>query len=115
MAITPPNFKKDAVPTPRGWVHPRTNELLVSRKITKEQIDEYYGRASKPEEVQVLTEAPTNLEEAQHELMDDASDDIDLESKTQIELEEIGREHGVELDRREKKSTLINKLKGLLG
>ena len=29
MAISPPNFQKDAIPTPAGWRHPRTNELLV--------------------------------------------------------------------------------------
>ena len=34
---------------------------------------------------------------------------------TKKELEELGREHGVELDRREKKSTLIEKMKDILG
>ena len=34
MAISPPNFQKDAIPTPQGWRHPRTNELLVSRKLS---------------------------------------------------------------------------------
>ena len=143
MAITPPNHQKDAVPTPQGWKHPRTNELLVARKITREQIDEYYGVEP---EVQVLTEAPTNLEEAKEELMTDMSkleleakgrehgieldrrkskddlieelqeamDEDDLESKTKSELEAIGREHGVELDLREKKTTLIDKLKGII-
>ena len=41
MAISPPNFKKDAIPTPQGWRDPRTNELLVSRPISQTQIDEY--------------------------------------------------------------------------
>ena len=41
-------------------------------------------------------------------------DEEDLESKTKVELEAIGREHGVELDRREKKTTLIEKLKGII-
>ena len=61
MAITPPNFQKDAVPTPSGWRHPRTNELLVSRKITSDQIDEFYG--VKPT-VAMLKESPTTMEEA---------------------------------------------------
>ena len=39
----------------------------------------------------------------------------DLEDMTKKELEELGREHGVELDRREKKSTLIGKMKDILG
>ena len=51
MAISPPNFQKDAVPTPQGWRHPRTNELLVSRKLSAEDINEYYG--IKPEVLSV--------------------------------------------------------------
>lgn len=27
---TPPNHCKDAVPSPRGWRHPKTGELLVA-------------------------------------------------------------------------------------
>jgi len=123
MAISPPNFQKDAIPTPQGWRHPRTNELLVSRKITADEINEYFGAVPTPL-VELLTEAPTNLEEATNELMDSLpsdveppvdDDDEELESKTKLELEAIGREHGIELDRREKKSTLIDKLKGIIG
>jgi len=29
---TPPNWQKDAVPTVKGWVHPKSGELLVSTK-----------------------------------------------------------------------------------
>ena len=32
-----------------------------------------------------------------------------------VELEAIGRQHGVELDRREKKSSLLGQVKDLLG
>jgi len=106
MAITPPNFQKDAIPTPQGWKHPRTNELLVARKITREQIDEYYGVKPEP---QMLKEAPTTVEEAKEELMED-----DLESMTKMELEAMGREHGIELDRRKNKSDLIEELKEVL-
>ena len=123
MAISPPNFQKDAIPTPQGWRHPRTNELLVSRKISADEINEYFGATPTPA-VQVLTEAPTNFEEATNELIDSLpsdveppvdDDDEELESKTKLELEAIGREHGIELDRREKKSTLIDRLKGIIG
>ena len=107
MAITPPNFQKDAVPTPQGWRHPRTNELLVSRKISSEDINEYYG--IKPE-VTMLKESPTTFEEAKDELITED----DLESKTKLELEAIGREHGIELDRRKNKSDLIEELKEVL-
>ena len=107
MAITPPNFQKDAIPTPQGWRHPRTNELLVSRKISSEDINEYYG--IKPE-VTMLKESPTTFQEAKDELITED----DLESKTKLELEAIGREHGIELDRRKNKSDLIEELKEVI-
>ena len=107
MAISPPNFQKDAIPTPQGWRHPRTNELLVSRKISTEDINEYYG--IKPE-VTMLKESPTTFEEAKDELITED----DLESKTKLELEAIGREHGIELDRRKNKSDLIEELKEVI-
>tara|TARA_B100001939_G_C16862554_1_gene582554 strand:+ start:94 stop:558 length:465 start_codon:yes stop_codon:yes gene_type:complete len=108
MAITPPNFQKDAIPTPQGWKHPRTNELLVARKITREQIDEYYGVKPEP---QMLKESPTTVEETKEELYGDITEEEDsLESKTKLELEAIGREHGIELDRRKNKDDLIEEL-----
>ena len=107
MAITPPNFQKDAIPTPQGWRHPRTNELLVSRKLSAKDINEYYG--IKPE-VTMLKESPTTFEEAKDELITED----DLESKTKLELEAIGREHGIELDRRKNKSDLIEELKEVI-
>ena len=107
MAISPPNFQKDAIPTPQGWRHPRTNELLVSRKLSAEDINEYYG--IKPE-VTMLKESPTTFEEAKDELITED----DLESKTKLELEAIGREHGVELDRRKNKADLIEELKEVI-
>ena len=107
MAISPPNFQKDAIPTPQGWRHPRTNELLVSRKISSEDINEYYGIK---QEVTMLKESPTTFEEAKDELITED----DLESKTKLELEAIGREHGIELDRRKNKSDLIEELKEVI-
>ena len=107
MGISPPNFQKDAVPTPQGWRHPRTNELLVSRKLSSEDINEYYG--IKPE-VTMLKESPTTFEEAKDELITED----DLESKTKLELEAIGREHGIELDRRKNKADLIEELKEVI-
>ena len=108
MAITPPNFQKDAVPTPSGWRHPRTNELLVSRKITGQEIDEYYNVKPK---VSMLKEAPTTIEEATEELMTDNTLPSELESMTKLELEALGREHGIQLDRKKKKKDLIQELK----
>ena len=51
--------------------------------------------------MEMLTEAPVTM--------------ADLQRMSKVELEELGREHGVELDRREKKSSLIEEIKGVLG
>ena len=69
MVLKPPHYKKDAIPTPRGWVHPITGELLVARKISTDDINEYMDVEVKPK-VQVLKEAPTTVEEAEDELID---------------------------------------------
>jgi len=52
-------------------------------------------------DMEMLTEAPVTM--------------ADLQRMSKIELEELGREHGVELDRREKKSSLVEEMKGVLG
>ena len=109
MAISPPNYKKDAIPTPQGWRDPRTNELLVSIRISESDINEYLNVGVK-KEVKVLKEAPTTAEEVEAELMGDN----ELETMTKIELEALGREHGIELDRRKNKSDLIQELKEIL-
>ena len=111
MAISPPNFQKDAVPTPQGWRHPRTNELLVSRKISADDINEHYG--IKPEAT-MLKESPTTFQEVKEELMTEDNLPSELEKKTKLELEAIGREHGIELDRRKNKDDLIEELKEVL-
>jgi hypothetical protein len=41
--IKAPNYAKDAIPTLKGWVSPK-GELLVARKFTQEQIDEYLNK-----------------------------------------------------------------------
>ena len=107
--IKPPSWKKDAVPTPKGWRHPKTGELLLPKKLSEADIAEYMGTAV------TLTEAPTNAQEhAQEHVEPIEVDEDDLEDMTKLELEELGREHGVELDRRQKKSTLIGKVKNLM-
>lgn len=47
---------KGAIPTHRGWINPRTGELLKSQRITQEQLDEYNG-------VQMLVEPAPAIEE----------------------------------------------------
>ena len=119
MAISPPNYQKDAVPTMRGWTHPRTGELLKAQKLTQEQIDEYNGVST----AQTLTESPVNEEEfaAEHldaiELEYDDEEywtEEDIDGMSKIELEELGREYGIELDRRHNKEVLVEQLKAVM-
>lgn len=67
MAIRPPSWCQGAVPSLRGWESP-DGELLVARKHTQAEIDEYQGipvvPAPKPvvekvePKAEMLTEAP---------------------------------------------------------
>ena len=138
MAIRPPSWCKHAVPTPRGWCDPKTGELLKAIKINGRMIDEFHA-FNNTEEVQpvdpIVMEPELPLEPVAaediaiveatfpedevvfevEEAPEETSEYDDLEDMTKKELEELGREHGVELDRREKKSTLIEKMKDILG
>lgn len=128
MAIKPPNYAKNAIPTPQGWRDPRTKELLKAQKLSQPAIDEFYGvgqyasaadRRPRVERAQTLREAPVNEEEAIVELMDAESEEVvdfnDLNDMTKLELELLAREHGVELDRRKTKEDLVEEVRTLLG
>tara|TARA_B100000902_G_scaffold170351_1_gene164829 strand:- start:38 stop:388 length:351 start_codon:yes stop_codon:yes gene_type:complete len=112
-AISPPSWAKNAIPTLNGWRDPRTNELLKSMNITQEQIDAYSGvveqhvmkKSPRPETPPMpkpiqLNEAPAN--------------NTSMEDMTKLQLEALGRQHGVELDRRKNKSDLIDELNEII-
>ena len=105
MAIKAPGWCPKAIPTLRGWKHHKTPEILKPAKLTQEQIDEWHGvapvveAAPVVEEPTMLTEAPVNKS---------------LDDMSKLELEEVGRQHGIELDRRKSKKTLIDKVKTLI-
>tara|TARA_B110000858_G_C17780721_1_gene464635 strand:- start:1596 stop:1940 length:345 start_codon:yes stop_codon:yes gene_type:complete len=110
--IKAPGWCPNAIPTLKGWKHHVRPEILKPAKLTQEQIDEYNG-------VQVLVEAePAPI--APTATMLTSNDNVyvdvddDLISMTKTELEEVGREHGIELDRRKSKKTLIDTLKGTM-
>ena len=109
MAISPPNYQKDAIPTSRGWTHPRTGELLVSRPFSQAEINEYMNVEP---EIQMIKESPTTMEETVNEYSNTIQYDLDTMSKKQ--LEELGRTRGIELDRRKNKADLIEELKEVL-
>lgn len=122
MAIKPPNHAKDAIPTVRGWEHPRTGELLIARRHTQSQIDEYFGLTpyefsepeAAPEPVATLSDNAHENDPDWHEGCHTEEEPDDLNTLNKKQLEEVGRDHGIELDRREKKSTLIEKLRAVI-
>ncbi len=110
--IKAPGWCPNAIPTLKGWKHHVRPEILKPAKLTQEQIDEYNG-------VQVLVEAepapiaPTaTMLTSNDNIYVDVDDDLADMSKT--ELEQVGRKHGIELDRRKSKKTLIDTLKGTM-
>ena len=110
--IKAPGWCPNAIPTLKGWKHHARPEILKPAKLTQEQIDEYNG-------VQVLVEAePAPI--APTATMLTSNDNIyvdvddDLTGMNKAELEEVGREHGIELDRRKSRKTLIDTLKGAM-
>lgn len=105
--IQPPSWAKHAVPSKHGWHDPRTNELLKSVRISDEQINEYMGIS----EPQVLTEVPDGTGHGPSVIDESPMANDDLDTMTKLELEELGREHGIELDRRKTKADLVQELR----
>jgi hypothetical protein len=93
--IKPPSFKKDAVPSPRGWHDPRTFELLVAKKLKQEDIDEYNGVGN----LKSLVGDPAVLP---------------LEKMSRDELIKLADEHGIDYLPRTRNATLISKLKEVM-
>ena len=104
MAISGP---KGAEPTLRGWINPKTGELLKSQRITQDQIDEWHGVIVSVHKVMVDTDDVVS---------DNNNDGVidEIESMTKTQIEEFGREHGIELDRRKNKTSMIEDLKAHL-
>lgn len=136
----PGGWLRNAVPTTKGWRHAKRREILKGASFTQEQVDEYVDRmgivdplapkiiepkpvasAVKTETVHVSADPLEHTHEDtgithSHEGGDephDHEDDDDgkyLHEMTKIELESLGRQHGVELDRRHSKSKLVEEL-----
>ena len=117
--LHPPSWQKDALPTGRGWAHPRTGELLKATRLSTADINDYLGipkrAAPAPAPVPDVHEEPAGgmetavAEGDQMEMLLEA-DPINLNNMTKLELETYGRTKGIELDRRKSKEDLINTL-----
>lgn len=103
--IHKPKWLAKTIATSRGYE--LDGELLKAARLTPEQIAEWNGTASAPVVKEMITEA--DPEPVVEEDVDSA-----LDNMTKKELEDLGREHGIELDRRQKKETLIEQLSGII-
>ena len=108
MAIKPPSWCKTAVPTPQGWRDPRTNELLKAMKISQGDIDAFHGKVD-------IVEAPVVYQEPAIQQLNEApANDKSIYEMTKFELESLGRQYGIELDRRKSKSDLIEEMEEII-
>jgi len=100
--------------TPNGIVHKDTGEMLKRRRMTTDMLNEFISAqgAMPVTAAAPVTAAPSPAFADGPEPV--AEVESDLDSMTKVELEDLGRDHGIELDRREKKSSLINVLKYLV-
>ena len=76
----------------------------------KEQSGEYLVAIGKAELVVETCEAPTASTEPEVESEDADSDKVDFSQMTKSQIETYGRNLGIELDRRQNKTTLIAEL-----
>jgi len=97
--VNKPGWLEDSIAKADGYYSPK-GEKLKGETLTADQIAEWNGTKAEAPKAEMLVEAPTSAD--------------DLNEMTKVELEELGREHGVELDRREKKSSLVSQLKNLI-
>lgn len=99
--VNKPGWLEEAVAKSDGY-YTVDGEKLKGVMLTPQQVDEWNGTSAPvaDPEPEMLVEAPMAA--------------ADLNEMSKRELEELGREHGVELDRREKKSSLIDQLKEVM-
>lgn len=100
--VNKPGWLEDSVARHDGY-YSLKGEKLKGEILSPEQIAEWNGEAANVNaapEPEVLLEAPVTTD--------------DFESMNKRELEQVGRAHGIELDRREKKSSLIEQLKSVI-
>lgn len=101
MAIKPPAWCSDAIPTPNGWKHPRTTEILKSGKIKQEDIDEYFMAETGAPDPMVLRESPVTTQDVIEEYFSDYT------KMTKAEMIDFADEYGIELNNSMTKDEMI--------
>ena len=113
---------KNAIPTLKGWAHEMTGEVLKVQKFTTDQIDEWYVANNRINRNKWFLEASdqpvsTTTDEIDQQIHDEITEGKiqavildNLSSMTKAEIEAVGRENGIELDRRKTKANMISEL-----
>ena len=130
--MRPPNWARNAIPTTSGWRDPRTNELLKAHNFSQSECDEYMGIETEVEHTnddgvthshvgggeshthETVREEVVVVDEGLVQLNEAPPHNKSLNEMSKRELEDLGREHGVELDRRLNKKTLIQHIKEII-
>lgn len=108
--LKPPAWAQDAKPINRGWIHHLTGELLVSRKHSDREIEEYYiAKADASPTPEPIIEADPEPEvEATAEVLTE----VVFEDMTKAALAEYAETtHGITLDTTMTKANMIESLK----
>lgn len=107
-----PRWCKDARLTTRGWVDPRTDELLVSRRTPRALVEAYY----KEKNGTMLTEEMPKTEAPAPQMLNEVMPAaVDFNAMTKVELDEWAKENlGLDLDRRQTKASMIAEIKQAL-
>lgn len=109
MAIKPPSWAKNSIPTLKGWAHPKTGEILVSGSIAQKNIDEYFGNVAEEtlppvreieiqETVLIQDPSPEMTFDVEADESDWEVEEIDLDSMTKAQLIETAEEWEIDID-----------------
>jgi hypothetical protein len=111
-----PNWAKNAIPTVRGWVDPKTGELLKAMKIDRSVVNIWHAKetpapAPKPEPLPLVDK----VEEVAVIPDEGEVSDPSALPKTKHMLEEYARRvHNIELDRRMTYANMVEDLESQL-
>lgn len=119
--LKPPAYAPNAKPTTKGWVDHKTGELLVSRKHSDRDIEEYYLAKAAPAPAPAPVPAPEPIIEADpvveeaaptaEPLIEADPVDHDHTSMTKAQLAEHAHAvHGIDLDTSMTKAQMIEEL-----
>lgn len=104
MAISPPRWASNAVPTKKGWVVGR--ELVRAQKFTQAQIDEFYGKSSHAEPDPV----PEHVEEVSVEPEVEVVE-VDLSTMTKAQLIEYANANNIEVNPTSLKAVILDTIR----